>query len=276
VATYARTFAVLALALTAIAAPSSAPADVVRPPATDCPEGEVPGIGHSARCVKKAPEDCPTGWRGAIGGTCRLTPCETNASCSEGESCVEHLVCLAPYLDEFYDHGEEERERHGMLDPGEGALLRSPTLLAAPMMARTRRPKPITRYSAVNVCSPEVACAAPATCQHEKLCVPRGRRAVAYAGSNTAPARVARRTETPLTASAADATAPADSPRDASTDPPPASPKERGCGACAAAPELGGGAGPVLMAAVGLATRRRGARARRARPGAARCHRGVG
>src|SRR5262249_48242464 len=147
------------------------------------------------------------GWRGVRGGSCMLTPCESDGNCPEGQACVEHSVCLEPFPDEFYDYGEEEREKHGLLEPidGEGSLLRSPGLLAGPMMPKTKRPKPIIRYNAINVCSREVACTAPATCQKEKLCVPKGGRALAYRGRNVNGARVARKTETPLTTSAAEA-----------------------------------------------------------------------
>src|SRR5262249_22053507 len=156
--------------------------------------------------VKEAPKDCPAGWRGVLGGKCMLAPCENDAGCQEGEACVEHAACLSPFPDEFYDYNEEEREKHGMLEPIEGSLLRSQGLLAGPPMPKTKRPKPIIRYNAVNVCSREIACAAPATCQKEKLCVPRGKRVLAYRGSNVEPARVQRKTDTPITTSAAEAT----------------------------------------------------------------------
>jgi hypothetical protein len=258
VATRTRTSAALALALalTAIAAPSSAPADVVMPPPTDCPIGEVGTTIHGGLgCVKEAPKDCPTGWRGTLGGTCMLAPCDTDSNCREGEACVEHAVCLAPFPDEFYDYGEEEREKHGMLEPVDGSLLRSPGLLAGPPMPKTRRPKSIVRYNATNVCSREVACAAPATCQREKLCVPKGRRALAYRGSNVAPARVARKTDAPFTASAAEAT-------EASADLPTAGLGARGCAACAAGSQAAGGAWIAGAAAIGLALGRRRTRRR--------------
>ena len=203
VATRTPTSAAFAFALAALAAPSTAPADVVVPPPTNCPRGEVGVASHDGpRCVKAAPKDCPTGWRGTLGGTCMLAPCASDASCRAGEACLEHAVCLAPFAEDFYDYGEEERDEHGTLEPIEGSLLRSPGLLAGPIMPRTKRPKPVIRYNATNVCSREVACGAPATCQKEKLCVPKGRRALAYRGNNAAPARVARKTETPLTTSA--------------------------------------------------------------------------
>jgi hypothetical protein len=244
------------LVLTAIAAPSSALADAVPPPPTDCPRGEIGVTSHGGpSCVKEAPKDCPTGWRGTLGGTCTLAPCDTDANCQEGEACVEHAICLAPFSDEFYDYGEEEREKHGMLEPIEGSLLRSPGLLAGPPMPKMRRPRPIIRYNATNVCSSEVACAAPATCQREKLCVPRGRRALAYRGSNVALARVARKTDAPLTASAAEAT-------EASAELPTTGPGARGCGACAAGSQAVGVAWTVGVAAIGLAVGRRQTRRR--------------
>jgi MYXO-CTERM domain-containing protein len=259
-ATRTRTAAALALALAALAAPGSALADAVPPAPDDCPKGEVGTTSHSGpSCVKEPPKDCPTGWRGTLGGTCMLTPCATDANCQPGEACVEHAVCLAPYPDDFYEYGEEEREKHGMLEPIEGSLFRSPGLLAGPPMQKTRRPKPILRYNATNVCSREVACAAPATCQTEKLCVPKGRRALAYRGSNVAPVRVARKTEAALTASAAEAT-------EASADLPTAGPGARGCGACASSTQAAGGAWAAGAAALVLALGRRRTRRRAGDP----------
>lgn len=209
----------LAASVTLLAAPGIARADAVPPPPTDCPRGQVGITSHSGpQCVEEAPPDCPTGWRGRLGGTCALTPCETDANCQPGEACVEHSVCLQPFEDPFYDYGEEEREKHGWADPHPSDLLRSPGLLAGPPMPRTRRPVPIIRYDAVNLCSPEVGCAAPNTCQPEKLCVPREKRALAYRGKNISPVRVARKTATPLVASAAEPTE-APSPTTSATHP---------------------------------------------------------
>jgi hypothetical protein len=117
-----------------------------------------------------------------------LTPCGTDANCQEGEECVEHLTCLEPFQDEFYDWGEEKEQigaRDDELPPRD--------LLAGPPAPRMRRPSPITRYNAVNLCSAEVACAAPRTCLPEKICVPKGTRGLAYRGSNITPWRVARK-----------------------------------------------------------------------------------
>src|SRR5262249_40884224 len=144
------------------------------------------------RCELEPPKDCPTGWDGAIGGTCILRPCKTASDCAEGNECVEHSVCLESYQDEFYDYNETpDADEQGQLEPR--SIVRSPGLIAGPPAMKQRRTTPITRYNAVNLCSADVACAAPRTCQPEKLCVPTGKRAVAYKGTNVSPARVARK-----------------------------------------------------------------------------------
>ena len=203
--------------------------------------------GHhtGAHCEPEAPKDCPIGWAGQVGGNCALHPCTQASDCGEGNDCVEHAVCLEPFQDEFYDYNESENEDdpHG----DNGRLLRSPYLLAGPVAPRKRRATPITRYNAVNLCSADVLCAAPRTCQTEKLCVPNGKRAMAYKGANTSPARVARKTATPITASSA-------APTEA-TSPKITTPPRRGCSGCAttsASPD------PLLaLAALALLVRRR-------------------
>lgn len=198
------------------------------PPPEDCPRGEVGVTSHGGpQCVKVAPTDCPTGWRGQLGGTCSLAPCDNDQGCQAGEACVEHSVCLQPFEDPFYDYGEDEREEHGELEPPASDVLRSPGLLAGPMAPKKLRPKPIIRYDAVNLCSRDVACAAPGTCQREKICVPRGSRALAHRGTNANRARVARKTETPLTVSGAEPTELAAA---------VVSPGGTGCAGCRAAP----------------------------------------
>jgi hypothetical protein len=250
----ARSGITIAALLAAVAVSRAARADVVMPPPTDCPRGQTGETSHAGpRCVPVAPKDCPPGWRGILGGTCMLAPCIDDKGCQEGEACVAHSVCLQPFVDELYDYGEEEREKQGMndfIEPGEDALLRSPGLLAGPPMPKTKRPKPITRYNAINVCSAEVACAAPAVCQTEKLCVPRGSRALAYRGSNISPARVARKTDTPITTSDAPAT-------EASAPFPPPGRGCAGCTAASSAPELPCAIGAAAAAGIAVMRRRR-------------------
>lgn len=240
---------------TGLVAPGSASADVVMSPPDNCPSGEVGITSHGGpRCVAVAPTDCPVGWVGQLGGTCALTPCAVDSTCGPGKACVEHSVCLQPMEDGFYDYGEEEREQHGSLEPVGGSLFRSPGLLAGPMAPKKPRSKPIFRYNAVNLCSADVACAAPGTCQSEKLCVPSGQRALAYRGSNTQPARVARKTDTPLTASAAQPT------ETTSTAPPAGTTTARGCGGCAAAPVTPArpwALGAMVLLGIAVARRRR-------------------
>jgi MYXO-CTERM domain-containing protein len=188
-----------AVAAIALAVPAIAHADVVSPPPSICPPGTEGVTSHSGpECVKKAPKNCPRGWRGVQGGTCMLAPCSADETCQSGEECVEHLACLESFQDDFYDYGEEltESRTEGMPPPG---------LLAGPPLPRKRRPAPVTRYNAVNLCSAEVACNAPRMCLPEKLCVPKGTRGLAYRGSNITPARVARKGPVPaaLTSSAA-------------------------------------------------------------------------
>lgn len=230
----------------------TASADVVMPPPTDCPRGQVGVTSHSGpQCMLKAPTDCPNGWHGQLGGACALRPCQNDASCQDGEVCVEHAVCLHPFEDGFYDYGEEEKEKqeHGLLDLPEPQIpmLQSPALLAGPPMPRNPRAKPIIRYDAVNVCSPEVPCAAPNTCQPEKICVPKGSRALAYRGTNVSGMRVARKTATPLTTSNVE-------PKE--TVAPERPRRAGGCAGCAVAEEERGYAWIGALAAIALAARR--------------------
>jgi MYXO-CTERM domain-containing protein len=240
-------------AIAALLLSAPARADVVMPPPTDCPRGQVGVTSHGGpRCEIEAPKDCPNGWDGALGGTCILRPCANDSECGEGKECVEHAVCLEPFQDEYYDYGEDEREEHGENEPR--GLLRSPGLLAGPMAPKKKRPTPITRYNAMNLCAPDIACGAPRTCQPEKLCVPKGTRAVAYKGANISGARVARKTATPITTSAASPTE--------KTSPNVTRPPGRGCGGCASSAEGAPGAGLFGAAALALlgALRRRSRR----------------
>jgi MYXO-CTERM domain-containing protein len=249
--------ALLAVTLALASAPAQVTADVVMPPPTDCPDGQVGVTSHGGpTCLAVAPTDCPTGWRGQLGGNCALAPCAADANCSAGEACVEHAVCLQPFEDEYYDYGEDEREEHGLLEPHPSDLLRSPGLLAGPMMPKKKRQKPIVRYDAVNLCASGIACEAPGTCQPEKLCVPRGSRALAYRGKNIQPRRVARKTETPLTASGAE---PNEVPAAILST---SRPGAKGCAGCATAPapDQTAALGAAAAAIIALARRRRDAR----------------
>jgi hypothetical protein len=234
---------VLALCFT-----SNANADVVRPPPTNCPPGEVGVTSHGGpRCMKEAPKDCPTGWNGVLGGNCTLRPCTADDQCGDGQACVEHSVCLEPVEDPFYDYGEQPEATQ---DIGK-------RLFGGPMAPKKRRDKPIFRYNATNLCATDVACGAPRTCQPEKLCVPRGGRAVAYKGTNIQAARVARKTATPITESKAkpdesSSTVIPPPPKSASpviVEPVPTE-KRSGCTGCSAA-------GMMLVACAVFARRKR-------------------
>ena len=174
-----------------------------------------------------------------------LRPCTKDEDCTSGEACVDHAVCLEPFEDEYYDYNEDEQ--HGRSEPLR--VLDSPDLLAGPPLPKRRRPTPIVRYDAVNLCSKEIACAAPRTCQTEKLCVRPGTRAVAYKGTNVSPARVARKTATPLTTSGATPTE--------ATSPKVTVPPKRGCSGCATGRGSTGAALVLVLALAGLGIARR-------------------
>ena len=231
--------------------PTLARADAIPPAPNDCPRGKVGVSSHSgAQCIEDAPKDCPRGWTGRLGGVCALTPCTTDASCQTGEECAPHAVCLQPQEDDTYDYGEDEREEHGELEPTR--LLASPNLLAGPPMPRKKRPSPIFRYDAMNLCSADVACLSPRTCQTEKLCVPKGARATAYRGTNIAGARVARKTPAVLTTSSA--------PASEATAPPSVKGGCAGCAATSEAPSSRGGVVALSLSVALLLARRRAKR----------------
>ncbi|MEJ7733674.1 MAG: hypothetical protein WKG00_31325 [Polyangiaceae bacterium] len=228
----------------------TAAADAVMPPPDDCPSGERGVTSHGGpQCVKVEPTDCPSGWRGVQGGNCMLRPCATDEGCGPSEACIDHSVCLSPSEDEYYDHGEQP-------PPGEsgetGALPQNypRELLGGPLAPKVKRKKPIIRYEAVNLCAPSVQCDAPRTCQTEKLCAPKGKRAVAYLGTNISPIRVARQTDTPLTRSES-------GPSEVASPPVP----KGGCAACSI--ERGAGDAWLLaLLALAVASARRAARQR--------------
>ncbi len=252
-----------------LAAPASARADAVPPPPTFCPPGTQAITSHRGpECQKVAPKNCPRGWHGEPGGNCTLRPCKGDDGCQSGEECVEHLACLESFVDFFYDYSDDPSEGRAEPKP-------PPDLLAGPPPERRPRSSPVTRFNAVNLCSAEVRCDAPRQCLPEKLCVPKGTRALAYYGANITPARVARKIKRPVPpapdASAPDASAPppdAGAPASAPTfaTPPPSDPRplegtaptRGGCAGCAmsepSVPLYGLG---LLGLAVLLAARRR-------------------
>jgi MYXO-CTERM domain-containing protein len=235
-----------AAAALALAAPAIARADAVPPPPTDCPSGSEGRTSHSGpECVKLPPTNCPQGWQGVWGGNCALSPCASDADCQKGEACVEHLTCLEPFLDPFYEYGDPD----------------DPLPPVPPRRERGRRPAPIIRYRAVNLCSAEVPCKAPRTCLPEKLCVPKGTRGLAYRGSNISPWRVARMGAVPA--------APAASAPEGSAPPEPPRPLEGtapGCAGCTVGDAPGSVTGTGILALAGLLYRR--VTTRRRPPGA--------
>ena len=205
---------VLAAASLAVAlgtAPEPARADAVMPPPANCPPGHVGVTSHGGpQCVAVAPKNCPPAWHGLLGGTCTLTPCGDDSGCASGETCTEQSVCLEPFQDSYYEWNEVPTMSRG---PGGNWL-------GAPPPAKRPRPYPITRYDAVNVCAPDFKCDAPRACQPEKICVPKGKHAAVFRGTNLTPARVARITDPgPPGGPAPSASAP---PPDASAAPAPA------------------------------------------------------
>lgn len=191
------------IAVSTVFTSAPARADAV-PPAPSCPSGMTGVTSHRGpQCMENAPKNCPNGWSGVLGGKCVLRPCESDASCEQGSTCVEHSVCLEPQVDEFYEYNEEPQHLKDSSPPRPvpGSLLGSAGLFAGPMRPKVRRPKPITRYQAVNLCARDVACGLPSTCQPEKLCVPKGTRAVAYKGTNIQSSRVKRTSEVAIVAS---------------------------------------------------------------------------
>lgn len=157
---------------------------------------------------------------------------------------MAHAVCLVPREDEYYEHGEEERER-GLPRPPPPPD-RHPT---DPRYGeRKKRPSPIIRYTVNGLCAPEGACHSPATCQSEMLCVPHGSRAAPLLDRKDRwrPALSARQTETPFTESAPGMPAPL---------PPLHRP---GCAGCATNPPEGASAlGLGAAALLALARRRK-------------------
>jgi hypothetical protein len=75
---------------------SSARADAVPPPPTDCPPGKVGTTSHGgAHCVDAPPKNCPPGWRGVAGGNCMVAVCGADNQCDPGQVCRDQSLCMA-------------------------------------------------------------------------------------------------------------------------------------------------------------------------------------
>jgi len=101
---------VLALVL-GLGWPSTAHADVVSPPPPDCPPERIPAPSHGLRlCLDPAPEDCPAGWIGRLGGACVVDVCTGHSDCGIGKTCRPHSLCYRRWVsDTDFNHrtGEE-------------------------------------------------------------------------------------------------------------------------------------------------------------------------
>jgi hypothetical protein len=125
--------------------PALSRADVLPGAPTDCP-GDLVGVSDEKgpRCDKPPPSNCPSGWEGAIGGTCTIDAACDERACREGKRCVSQRLCY------------EERPTIG--HRGESSALRA---LDAPP----------TEWVAVDVCTDGTTCAAPRECRPGKVCV---------------------------------------------------------------------------------------------------------
>ena len=116
-------------------------ADAMPMPIDNCPCGTVSVRRHTgASCEKEPPENCPLGWRGAIGGDCVLDTCTSDAECAPQEKlCRSFSLCYEP--------------REGW--SGRGVVARK-----------------FTVWIPVNLCRGAEKCASPSECRAGKLCVP--------------------------------------------------------------------------------------------------------
>lgn len=144
----------LALGASACGLPAAS-ADAVPPPPRTCPTGQVGITDHrGARCVERAPTNCPAGWIGELGGKCVLHVCTSDDACGKDKQCREIDACLHEWLQEW---GEAARP--------------DPFVLAAPPH---RLEPPIRRVDAVDVCQPDRKCPIDSTCGKAKVCLPVG------------------------------------------------------------------------------------------------------
>ena len=133
-------------------------ADAVPPPPDDCPSGTEPVTDHGGpRCEKAAPKNCPSGWRGVIGGECVLHQCTADADCREtGRVCRPASLCFEPH------------QRYSTCQGSRSNALGAPPVLGGPCM---QLPEPVTDWNPVNVCGGTERCASPGECRPSKLCV---------------------------------------------------------------------------------------------------------
>lgn len=155
------------------ASSGSAWADAVPPPPDNCPPGKVPVTDHRGpRCERKAPTNCPSGWRGVVGGTCALHQCTEDAHCGDDKVCREVSLCYKQET-RYYTYGQNDY-----------APVRGPELGMGPPM---QLDPPVTEWVAFNVCDTGSACPAPAECRPGKLCV--AMESESSSGSAAVPAR---------------------------------------------------------------------------------------
>ncbi|MDI1433676.1 hypothetical protein [Polyangium sorediatum] len=138
----------LGLVVVMLALTGPARADVVGAKPLFCAPGKVGVSDHGgSRCEKKAPTNCPSGWRGEIGGECRLATCQSDRDCAGDETCSEVTACV------------ETRSIYSRRDP------------SGP---------PRSYDAALGICGPGAACDAPRRCEKRSVCVRTGEVATAY------------------------------------------------------------------------------------------------
>ncbi len=135
-----------------------AAADVVPPPPKKCPPGTVAVTSHSGpACKKEAPKNCPVGYRGVLGGICRLDTCASDLQCErEGKVCRDYSLCYEERTRYYAKKGERAEGWRGLLGMG----------------PRRRLDPPQKYWHPIDICSPGKNCPAPKECRPGKLCVP--------------------------------------------------------------------------------------------------------
>lgn len=156
--------AAVALLVSSATSTRVARADAVDPPPS-CPSGETGVTDHGGgRCMKDPPKNCPPGWTGALGGTCIVHQCTSDAQC-DGGTCREQSVCMKQYFRPNY---------------GAAPASRGDTRLAAlgPLPAEVG--PPIADWAAESFCGAGNPCSgADHRCEPRKVCLPRGATAAA-------------------------------------------------------------------------------------------------
>ncbi len=127
-----------------------------------CPPGQVGITSHAGpQCVKKAPEDCPPGYRGVIRGRCVLATCSSDAQCKQGRRCIQIATC------------QEYRELHWT---GWGWSAERPTPMRHNFFAGPPAPRPPgppkKDWVKLHICGQDGPCNAPAKCRPAGLCYP--------------------------------------------------------------------------------------------------------